>query len=255
MDVAMNSAARLVSCLMLAGVLLASGGCATTDGGASDGGVPHDPWEGSNRAVFGFNDALDRALLEPIADVYSATLPAPLRGNVYNFFDNLAYPNVAINAFLQGKFEQGVEDTGRFLVNSTFGFAGVADVATGFGLARHDEDFGQTLAVWGLPAGPHVELPLLGPNTLRSLPGLAMAMVTNPSFYLGNSSTIPATALKTVDQRARLGPAIKLRNETALDPYVFQREAFRQRRRYLAYDGDPPLEDFEDLSDGQLSIK
>ena len=211
--------------------------------GCASNGVDYDPLEPLNRAIFGLNDGLDKAIGEPLAKGYVAVTPAPIRQNIYSFFDNLAYPNTILNDFLQGKFTQGIEDTGRFLVNTIFGFGGIADVATGMGLERHEEDFGQTLAVWGFGEGIHLELPLFGPKSLRDVPDLAIKSAISPLDAAGASQAqqLAAQGGDLIDTRARLAPAIKTRNE-ALDPYVFQREAYRQRRRFLIYDGNPPVE-------------
>jgi ABC-type transporter lipoprotein component MlaA len=138
----------------------------------------------------------------------------------------------------------------RLIINSTFGLGGLVDFAAAIGMPKHEEDFDQTLAVWGVESGPYLELPLLGPNTFRSVPGMAADTVTNPLTWLGSSPLdYAATALKTVDKRAQLDSAIKLRDKSALDPYVFQREAYLQRRRFQIYDGNPPLDDDGPLAD------
>jgi phospholipid-binding lipoprotein MlaA len=228
---------------MMAGVLalgaLALGGCAGTGGVERE---PHDPYEGFNRSMFAFNKVLDDAIFGPIADGYVAVTPDPMREAVFNFFDNLAYLTTIINQMLQGKIERGLEDTGRFVINSTFGLGGLVEFASGIDIPRHEEDFGQTLAVWGLGTGPYLELPLLGPNTFRSVPGLAADTATDLLTWFGSPLDYALSGVKRVDQRARLEGAIKLRDKSSLDPYVFQREAYLQRRRHLIYDGNPPIE-------------
>jgi len=228
----------------LFGVALLAG-CATVPNGD-----PKDPMESMNRSFYAFNNGLDKAILKPISSAYTKALPAGVRESVFNFFSNLGYPTVFVNALLQGKVTQSIEDTARFVFNSTIGIGGLFDVSTGFGLARHKEDFGQTLAVWGIEQGAYLDLPLLGPNTIRSALAIPADSYTSLLTYIGpNSVQFPLEGTEIVDKRARLASAIKLRDESALDPYIFQREAYLQRRRSLIYDGSPPLEGLdEDLN-------
>ena len=218
--------------------MLAVAGCATT----VTSGDPADPWEPANRTFYGFNDTLDRALLEPVANLYSK-LPGGLRSGIHNFLDNAAYPGTVLNQLLQGKFELGMQDSARFVFNTTLGIGGLLDVATGFGLERHEEDFGQTLAVWGVGEGNHVHYPLLGPSSVRDTPGIVVGMLTDALTYV---AALPLAVLEIVDQRANLAGAAKIREESALDPYVFTREAYRQRRTFLVHDGNPPLDAFDE---------
>lgn len=206
-----------------------------------------DPWEGFNRGVFGFNDAVDKAVLKPVSEGYLKVVPAPVRTTVSNFFDNLSYVNVILNGFLQGKGAQGVSDTGRFLINSTLGLVGLIDIATSAGIPRHEEDFGQTLAVWGVAEGAYLVLPLLGPSTFRDAPGLAFAAASNPLAYVSADTAVIASisALGAVDLRARAKGVFELIEVAAVDRYIFVREAYRQRRLSLIYDGNPPLAPLE----------
>ena len=144
--------------------------------------------------------------------------------------------------FLQGKIERGFEDTGRFIINSTFGLGGLVDFASGIGMPRHEEDFGQTLAVWGVGSGPYLELPLFGPNTFRSLPAIPADAATDIVTWVNSPLDYALGGVKRIEQRTRLETAIKLRDTTSLDPYVFQREAYLQRRQHLIFDGNPPLD-------------
>ena len=228
---------------MFSGVVLLTG-CA--GGGVDD----EDPLEPVNRAFYQFNDTLERNLLRPISTVYLDITPEPVRDSVHNFFNNLQYPGVFINNVLQGKFEDAMEDAGRFVMNSTFGFGGLVDFSSAIGLEAHDEDFGQTLAVWGFGEGGYLEMPLLGPKMLRDVPAIPASSFTNVLFYTGSAAVgFPLSFLDIIDDHSRLMPAIKLRDETALDPYIFQREAYRHRRQYLIYDGNPPVNalDLEEL--------
>ncbi len=222
--------------VLLASLLLA--GCATTGGGE-----PRDPWEGMNRKTFAFNDALDRAVLKPVATGYQKVVPAPAREGVNNFFDNLEDIGTSLNNFLQGKPGQGFSDAGRFVINTTLGFFGLWDVATPMGLEKHYEDFGQTLGVWGVQSGPYLVLPLMGPSSARDAPAKAV----DPSWYYSHQSLLDNgraywgfwTSDK-VRTRANLLQSEKVLDEAALDKYTFIRDAWLQRRRSQVYDGNPP---------------
>ena len=156
---------------------LALVGCATNENAAR---TETDPWEPLNRGIYAFNDVPDRYLLKPIARGYRAVLPNFMRRGVGNFFDNLATPRSMVNNFLQGKPSRGMDDLGRFLMNSTVGIAGLFDVASASGIDIYDEDFGQTFAVWGVPDGPFVMIPLLGPSTLRDAVAYPLDWISNP---------------------------------------------------------------------------
>ena len=229
---------------IVAAAVLVSSGWAST---ATASGDPDDSWESANRNFYAFNDAIDRAVLAPAAHLY-LRLPAGLRTSVHNFFDNAAYPGTVLNQLLQGKLEPAMEGSARFVFNTTLGIGGLFDVATRFGLEREEEDFGQTLAVWGMEEGNYIHWPLLGPSSVRDSPGLVVDALTDALIYVG---VFPLALLELVDTRASLDGAVRLREETALDPYVFTREAYRQRRMFLIHDGNPPLEERgEDADDG-----
>lgn len=214
-----------------------------------------DPLEEVNRPIYSFNDLLDRYLARPVVDVYRYVAPEFVRESVSNFYDNLTYPNVILNDFLQGKFTQGVLDTSRFLVNTSLGVGGLFDPAAKWGMKEHHEDFGQTLGVWGLESGPYLVLPALGPNSGRDAPDLAASTVTNVLFYVSTPITVPIAVLGFIDKRARAEDALRTREEVAVEPYVFTREAYLQHRDFLIHDGQPPLPDlipedaFVDLED------
>ena len=224
-----------------AAAVLALCGCATTGTGAGSGD-PGDPWEPANRTIYTFNDTLDRTVLVPVAKLY-LKLPSGIRKSIYNFFDNAAYPGTVLNQFLQGKFERAVEDSARFVFNSTLGLGGLLDISTGLGLERHEEDFGQTLGVWGLGEGNFINYPFLGPSSVRDTPGLIVGALTDVLTYV---ALFPIGLLEVIDTRSNFVGASRLRDESAFDPYVFTREAYRQRRTFLIYDGDPPFDSFED---------
>lgn len=230
-----------VRCLAVVG-FLSLAGCATTDNGADD------PLEPMNRTFHTFNNTLDDAFLRPVADGYVAITTDWMRTGITNFFDNLGYTNVILNDFLQGKIEQGFEDTMRLVFNTTFGLGGLIDFSTAVGLPANDEDFGQTLGVWGVGELAYLELPLLGPTSGRDVTDRPVSSVVSLMNFIGPEAVVfPLTALNIVNARANLSGAIALRDRSALDPYVFTREASRQRRRFLIYDGDPPDEAFDKL--------
>jgi phospholipid-binding lipoprotein MlaA len=229
-----------IAALLLATILSA---CATVQNN-------HDPIEPVNRVTDKVNDSIDRISLKPVAKVYTAAVPKPVRTAVSNFYDNATYANTILNDFLQGKGQQGIMDIIRFLINSSLGVAGLVDVATSMGLKKHEEDFGQTLAVWGFSQGAYIVYPLAGPNSVRQTPDFLTATATDPlfwvSFALTPYITIPAAILKYVDKRARLMEASDMRDELALDPYIFTREAYTQNRLYRIYDGNPPISETND---------
>jgi phospholipid-binding lipoprotein MlaA len=212
------------------------GGCATV------GGNPNDPFERYNRAMFSFNDSVDKAFVKPVAVGYKKVVPQFARTGVTNFFSNLGDVWIGINDILQGKLGAGMSDFGRFAINTTVGIAGLFDVASKAGLQKHDEDFGQTLGRWGMGSGPYVVLPLLGPSDVRD--GFSLFVVDwhgDPLWYVNNIPTRnELIAGRFVEQRANLLDASRLMEEAALDPYSYVRSAYLQHRRSLVYDGNPP---------------
>jgi phospholipid-binding lipoprotein MlaA len=236
------------------------GACAHT--GGMDERADVDPWEPFNRSMFEFNEKMDSAVIRPVAEGYRKILPAGIRKGVGNVFLNLGEPTTIVNDILQGKFNQAGHDFFRFVVNSTFGLLGWFDLATPMGLERNQEDFGQTLSVWGVPQGPYLVLPLLGGSTVIDAVGLIPAsLYTDPRTMGGYTiETLAILSLNVVDTRARLLGASRV-EELQLDPYVFRRETYLQRRMQLVYDGDPPPEydsaeddwdeDWEDLLDNE----
>jgi phospholipid-binding lipoprotein MlaA len=233
--------------LILIGILTIATGCATTQGPDSTAGNV-DSFESANRVFFDVNETLDKHLMKPIAETYVEMTPKVVRTGVTNFFNNLSYLNVILNDFLQGKFEQGVNDSLRFVFNSTLGIGGLFDVAsTDMGLPRNQEDFGQTLATWGIDEGSYLNLPLLGPNTVRDSTDQVTSTFTNPFFYFTSALFFPVGVLDIMNTRANLLEATDIRDEAAIDPYAFTREAYLQQRDYLIFDGNPPLEGYDDI--------
>ena len=234
-------ASRAAAALLVA--MLAAAGTAA----GSRGPEPGDPLEPANRVSHRFSLYLDRILFGPIARGYLRVTPLPVRVGITNFVDNITYPSVIINDFLQGKFEQGLEDSMRFVVNTTFGLVGFLDIATSIGLERHDEDLGQTFAVWGMKEVAYLELPLFGSNSVRDVGNLPLVWQTSLIALADVTGlTIPVAIIGAVNTRANLNEAIEMRDRVALDTYVFTRESYRRRRDYLIRDGAVSEED-EDL--------
>lgn len=225
MDVLAPRSVRFAACAALL-VTLALAGCAAPQ---------EDRFESFNRPIHHFNEGLDRVLIKPVAQGYVAITPEPVRQGVINFFDNLGYPLVVVNQFLQGKPALGVQDSGRFLVNSTLGVGGLFDVASGMGLRRHEEDFGQTFGVWGAPPGDYFVAPLWGAITVRDGIGDMIDSLLYPLRYLQNVRVRNSmSGLLLVSRRAEFLSAEDLIRG---DRYVFFRDSYLQRREYLVNDG------------------
>lgn len=233
------------------GVMLALAvlsGCATAPGKAVDA---RDPWEGMNRSVYSFNDTLDQVALKPLAKAYVGVVPSPVRTGVNNFFGNLGDVWSTANSLLQFKGQAAVESAMRVVVNTTFGLGGLLDLASEMRLPKHKEDFGQTLARWGVPSGPYVVLPVFGPSTLRDAAALPIDMKGDLVQQVSEVSTRNSlTVVHAVDTRASLLQVTDVVKDAALDPYSFVRDAYLQKRRNDIYDGNPPG-DF-DYSDPDL---
>ena len=233
--------ARIAACFLAVALGLAGVAAHAQDS------EPGDPLERANRVSHRFGLFLDQAVLGPIARAYVRVTPSPVRTGVTNFIDNLTYPNVILNDFLQGKIEQGFQDSVRFVVNTTFGLVGFIDVASGMGLERHEEDFGQTLAVWGVKEIAYLDLPVFGPSSVRDVSNVPIAWQTS-LIALADASglAVPVAVLGLVNTRANASAMIEFRDRVALDSYVFTREAWRRRRNHLILDGEVP-EDEEDF--------
>ncbi|MCK5499322.1 MAG: VacJ family lipoprotein [Gammaproteobacteria bacterium] len=222
-------------------------GCASTQTKGAE--TNNDTLEPVNRASFGLNETLAKYIIKPIAEPYAKYTPEIYRSGITNFFDNLSYLNVVLHSFLQGKFGQGFSGITRFVVNSTLGIGGLNDIATPMGLEKHDEDLGQTLAVWGVGQGSYLVVPLNGPNTVRNAPDMVTSTLLNPFFYISSAILFPVSALNLINKRANLLEATNIRDEAAIEPYTFTREAYLQQRNNLIYDGNPPLEGYDDIFD------
>jgi phospholipid-binding lipoprotein MlaA len=221
----------------LLGVVLVAvlSGCVTLPPNAKP--APQDPWESWNRGVYKVNDKLDRAVAKPIARTYVRAVPAPARTGVSNFLANLRTTTVMINDALQGKFGAAANDFARLVVNTTVGFGGLLDPASQMGLDKNDEDFGQTLGHWGVPPGPFLELPLLGPSDTRDGPARIVDLFTGPTHYIDNNwISYGIYGVGLVDARADL-LSLDATLQKTFDPYAFVRDAYLQRRAYLVSDG------------------
>lgn len=198
-----------------------------------------DPWEGFNRAMFNFNDALDRAILKPVAQGYRYVMPDIAERGVHNFFENLGDVVTMVNNLLQLKPVEAVQDLSRVVINTTIGIGGLIDVASAMDIPKHDEDFGQTLGAWGVDSGPYLVLPLLGPSSLRDGVGRIPDTMIDPLNQVADDETRTALWVgKVIDKRADL-----LKRESVItgDRYIFIRDAYLQKREFDVNDGRIPF--------------
>jgi len=220
-------------------------GCASNPATMTD--PENDPWEDMNRRLFSFNLAVDRAILKPVAKGYARIMPRPVKRGIGNAMRNLYHPVVIINLALQGKLKESAIATGRFLFNSTIGLLGLIDVASNAGMPDYDEDFGQTLAVWGYHNSRYIMLPVFGPATIRDgIGNIGNSQTSGQGWFIREHHQYIPYLLDAIDTRVRLLP-----QEGAIldapDPYALIRDAYLQRREYVIYDGDPPLPDYDDF--------
>jgi phospholipid-binding lipoprotein MlaA len=208
-----------------------------------------DPFEDINRLTFEINETLDEVIARPTANFYSK-FPTPIKKGVTNLFDNLEEINTSVNQALQGKPLTALNDISRFVINSTIGIAGIFDVATAMGLKRHEEDFGQTLAVWGVPAGPYVMLPVLGPHTLRDLLGRPVSSFLSVTFHMTESDVnFGLNMIDALETRERL---LEVESLLSGDKYYFVRDSYIQYLDYEIKDGINVQDDFADDMDDFL---
>lgn len=213
----------------------------------------NDPWQGWNHGAQAFNDTLDKHVVKPLAQGYEWVTPQFVDDSITHAFSNVNDIGVTINDFLQFKLMQGGMDLGRFLVNSTVGLGGLIDAGEWMGLPKHNEDFGQTLAVWGVPAGPYLVLPIYGESSPRDTFGLVGDALMNPLTYVsifGGTDAVAATSgsrvLEVIDKRAQLLSTERVVNEaTGQDRYEFLKNAYQQRRNYLINDGKTDSSDLD----------
>jgi len=206
----------------------------------------HDPWRDTNERIFKLNDYFDQLIVRPVASAYTLFIPRVARQGIGNFFSNIDDINVFVNDLLQFKIDAALNDSGRFVVNSTLGLGGVLDIASGFGLQKNEEDFGQTLGSWGVGTGPYVMLPVFGASNVRDSFGLVLDTLFNPiQYHEDESLRFTLFLLRETDSRSGL---LALDELITGNRYLFVREAYVQRREYLVTDGQ--LEDeFGDFGD------
>ena len=213
--------------------------------GCASNGNPRDPFEPVNRKIYSFNSAVDRTVLEPTARAYKNYVPYVLQYSFRSFLSNIGDVWIGANNLMQGKPRQAVNDWTRVLLNTTIGFLGFSDPATEFGLRKSREDFGQTLGVWGVPTGPYLVLPLLGPSSVRGATGWTTDYLADPidSVLTKTRERNFSTVVGVLDTRASLLGATSILQGAALDEYSFVRDGYLQRRRNMVYDGNPPYEE------------
>lgn len=241
----------LLSSLAISTVLA---GCASTTPELKQ----DDPWQGWNRGTQSFNDDVDGAVLKPLAKGYLKVTPDPVDQGITNFFSNLNDIGVTVNDLLQLKVTQGGMDAGRFLINTTVGVVGLFDIAKMVDLPKHNEDFGQTLGFWGVPSGPYLVLPFMGPSSPREAVGSVGDALLNPLTYTfvfaGGGAAISAInagakAVDVTDTRAGLLTTEKIIDEASTDRYGFIKSSYQQRRENLVHDGNVSEEDQVQLED------
>ena len=233
---------------ILVGLLFLLSACATT--GAVD---PRDPYENFNRSVFSFNEFMDEKLFEPVTKGYQRFVPELIREAISNFFSNLNDVTVIINDILQFKFAQAISDITRFILNTTIGLLGLVDVATGAGLEKHNEDFGQTLGVWGFGSGPYLVTPFFGPSSFRDVSALVIdGILINPTSQLNNTTPrMGLMSLNYIDFKVEYLQAMEMVGEASFDEYEFLKNAYFQKRYSQIHDDQlPPFpEEFEELDE------
>lgn len=210
-----------------------------------------DPFESWNRKVFSFNEAIDTAVLKPVAQAYKDVVPEYVRGLIENAFGNIADAWSTVNHLLQGKFESSLQMGFRVATNSVLGFGGLLDIGSEIGLEKQPEDFGQTLGHWGMPSGPYVVLPVLGPSTVRDTAALPVDMQASPTALIDDTRAklLTVTLVQIVSTRASLLGATRVLDDVALDKYSFLRDAYLARRQNQVYDGNPPASPDEEEDD------
>ena len=236
----LNTRSQRVAIFLLLAVGCLSGCASTTTTASEESPETNDPFETFNRSMFAVNRFGDTVFYKPVGKAYKTVIPKFARRGVGNFFDNLKTPRSSMNNFLQGKPGRGFSELARFIFNSTLGVGGLFDVAAAGDMQRFDEDFSQTLAVWGVPEGPYLMIPIWGPRTVLSAAALPVDIYTDLQLHFSNTGTRDKLyVLRLIDARARL-----LTTEALLmksyDPYVAFREAYLQNRQYVIHDGDPP---------------
>ena len=235
--------------LLICALAVALAGCAGNGTQAEDSeSSVYDPFESFNRKMYTFNTTIDKATTKPLAKAYKRFMPSPIRRGFANVFANFTTPRSALNNFLQGKPKRGFNELGRFLFNSTLGIGGIFDVATAGGMERYDENFSQTLAVWGVPEGPYLVLPIIGPHSMLDATGFPVDYYSDVNTHLETGVKDKLYLFRLVDARARLLTAENFLEKSG-DPYIALRESYLQNREFQIYDGDPPLQEDDEFYD------
>ena len=213
-------------------------------------GYANDPFEEINREVWTFNEGVDNRIARPVAELYDGVVPIPIQSSITNFFSNLDEIDNSINQILQGKPIAAANDLGRFIINTSFGILGFFDVASIMGFEEHDEDFGQTLGVWGIPSGPYLMLPFYGPSSPRDLVGRPISGFLSGTFSIEESDVRASiTILDALETRARL---LDVENLIVGDKYTFIRNSYLQYSEFEVSDGEEIKDDFTDDMDDFL---
>ena len=232
----MKSSTTIIRWMTTALVIALLTACASVPTGSI--ADPRDPFERYNRAMFSFNQTIDDKVVKPVATGYVNAIPSMIRSAIGNFFGNIGDVWTAVNNYLQGKPREGTSDVARVVLNSTFGILGLVDVATPAGLTKHEEDFGQTLGVWGAKSGPYLVLPIFGASTVRDGLARPVDLYADPVNQIGTVRIEnSARLLRLVDDRAALLDSTRMMEDAALDPYLFVRDAYLQRRQSRVRDG------------------
>jgi len=237
---------KIFQTIALLFTFILSSGCTTLDGPPN----PDDPFESYNRSIFAFNETVDKYAFKPAAEGYDFIMPSFASKGVSNFFSNVDDIVVFVNQLLQFKLAEAAATSARFVFNTTFGLLGLIDVASDMDLPKQNEDFGQTLATWGVGSGPYIVMPLIGPLTIRDTAGLAVDWTYFDPIFNRQTlrQSLVTLTIKYIDIRAGLLKASNILDETAPDKYAFMRDAYLSRREFLIYDGNPP----DDFSEDEL---
>ncbi|MDA0705636.1 MAG: VacJ family lipoprotein [Proteobacteria bacterium] len=240
-----NRLQRFLQCTALLALCVQFAACATTDAASNDS------LEKYNRSMFAVNHFGDKIIYKPFGKAYKTVIPSFARKGIYNFFENLTAPRSSVNNFLQGKPARGFSELARFLFNSSLGVGGLFDVASAGGLERFDEDFSQTLAVWGLPEGPYLVIPIWGPRSMLATAALPVDFFSDLQRQIDDTGTRDKLyVLRLIDARSRLLTTEELLNKSQ-DPYIAFREAYLQNRQFNIHDGEPPDEEEIYFSDDE----
>jgi phospholipid-binding lipoprotein MlaA len=237
----MNAVLSIARLSLALGLALLLSACAST------GSRNVDPLEPVNRVMYAIHEPLDRNFFKPLAETYVQVVPSPVRTAIRNYFNNIEDLFSGINGLLQGKLDKAGNDFGRVTINSSWGLAGLIDIASDAGIPRGEEDFGQTFGFWGIPQGPYLFVPLFGPTTVRDGTGFVLRQLWSPTTEIPDIGVRNVMyGLNGIEARAQALNSTSLIDQASLDPYTFIRRSYLQRRLYQVYDGKPPPEKEEE---------